>query len=106
MAKYLVQGCYTTEGLHGLIKEKATARKAAVSAAVKSVKGKIDSMYFGVNGADIVMIIDAPDNISAAGLSVMVMATGAVDLSVTPLLTVDEMDTALTATVKYRAPGE
>jgi uncharacterized protein with GYD domain len=105
MAKFLVQGCYTTDGLHGLMKDKASGRKAAVAAAVKSQKGKLEAMYFGVNGADIVMLIDAPDNVSAASLSVIAMSSGGADISVTPLLTVDELDTALAATVKYRAPG-
>lgn len=105
MAKYLVQGCYTNEGLHGLMKDKASGRKAAVAAAVKSIKGKMDGLYFGVNGVDIVMLVDAPDNVSVAGLMALVMSTGAVDLSVTPLLTVDEMDSALATAVKYRAPG-
>lgn len=105
MPKYLVQGCYTPDGLNGLLKEKASGRKSAVMAAVKSVKGKMDCLYFGANGSDIVMIVDAPDNVSVASLTVTVMSSGAVDLIVTPLLTVDEMDAALTMSPKYRAPG-
>jgi uncharacterized protein with GYD domain len=106
MPKYLVQGCYTTEGLNGLLKDKASGRKAAVQSAVKSVKGKMDSLYFGANGSDIVMIVDAPDNVSVASLTVTVMSTGAVDLMVTPLLTIEEMDAALAMSPKYRAPGQ
>jgi len=106
MAKYLVQGSYSVEGLNGLLKDKASGRKAAVQAAVKSLKGKVESLHFGINGADIVMIIDAPDNVSAASLGVTAMASGAVDMSITPLLTVDELDTALAMSPKYRAPGE
>jgi hypothetical protein len=34
------------------------------------------------------------------------MSSGAVDLVVTPLLTVEEMDAALAMSPKYRAPGE
>ena len=106
MPKYLVQGCYTADGLNGLLKEKASGRKAAVQSALKSVKAKMDALYFGVNGSDIVMVVDAPDNQSVASIMVTVMSTGAVDLMVTPLLTVGEMDSALTMSPKYRAPGE
>lgn len=106
MPKYLVQGCYTTEGLNGLLKDKASGRKAAVQAAVKSMKAKLECLYFGVNGSDIVMLVDAPDNVSVTSLTVTVMSSGAVDLVVTPLLTVEEMDAALAMSPKYRAPGE
>jgi hypothetical protein len=40
MPKYLIQGRYTPEGLKGLAKDKASGRKAAVQAAIKSLKGK------------------------------------------------------------------
>ncbi len=105
MPKFLVQGRYTAAGLNGLLKDKASGRKAAVQAAVKSAKGKMDCLYFGTNGADITMIIDAPDNAAAASLSVLVGASGAVELNVTPLLTVEELDAALGAPTKYRSPG-
>lgn len=106
MPKFLVQGFYTAEGLQGLMKDKASGRKAAVQAAVKSVKAKMESLHFGVSGSEFVMILDAPDNAAVAALSVTVVASGAVDLNVTPLLTVDELDTALGLATKYRAPGE
>ncbi len=105
MPKYLVQGRYTAAGLNGLLKDKASGRKAAVQAAVKSVKGKMDSLYFGSTGMDVVMIIDVPDSAAAAALSVTVGASGSIDLTVTPLLTVDELDAALGVVTKYRAPG-
>ncbi len=105
MPKFLVQGRYTAAGLNGLLKEKASGRKAAVQAAVKSVKGKMDCLYFGSAGTDVVMIIDVPDSAAAAALSVTVGASGSIDLKVTPLLTVDELDSALAVATKYRAPG-
>lgn len=76
-----------------------------MQAAIQSMKAKMECLYFGANGSDIVMLVDAPDNISVASLTVTVMSTGAVDLMVTSLLTVEEMDAALTMSPKYRAPG-
>jgi uncharacterized protein with GYD domain len=105
MPKFLVQGHYTAAGLNGLLKEKASGRKAAVQAAVKSVKGKMDCLYFGSSGTDVVMIIDVPDSAAAAALSVTVSASGSVELHVTPLMTVEELDGALGLATKYRAPG-
>jgi uncharacterized protein with GYD domain len=105
MPKYLVQGRYTAAGLNGLLKEKASGRKAAVQAAVKSVKGKMDCLYFQNGGTDVVMIVDVPDSAAVAALTVTVCASGSVDLNVTPLMTVEEVDAGLGLATKYRAPG-
>ena len=105
MPKYLVQASYTPEGLQGLAKDTASGRKAAVQAAVKSIKGKVECMYFAFGAEDVVIIIDAPDNVAAAAVSLSASATGLVRLKTTPLLTVDEIDQALALPSKYRAPG-
>jgi uncharacterized protein with GYD domain len=106
MPKYLIQASYTAEGLKGLAKDKASGRKAAVQAAMKQVKGKLESFYFAFGSDDAVIIVEAPDNIAAAALSLTVGSTGLVNIRTTPLLTVDEVDQALALPSKYRAPGE
>ena len=40
MPKYLLEASYSAEGLHGLIKDTASGRKAAVQKAVKAAGGK------------------------------------------------------------------
>lgn len=105
MAKYLVQATYTAEGLKGLAKDTAKGRKAAVQAAIKAVNGKVDCMYFAFGDADVVLIVDVPDNVAAAAISIAVSSNGTVRTRVTPLLTVEEVDAALTLPSKYRAPG-
>ena len=106
MPKYLIQATYTAEGLRGLAKDKASGRKAAVQAAMKAVKGKIDSMYFSFGADDVFLVVDAPDNIAVAALSFTASASGLlVNIRVTPLLTVDEVDQALALPSNYRAPG-
>ena len=106
MPKYLIQGSYTPEGLKGLAKDKASGRKAAVQAAMKSLKGKVESLYFTFGSDDVVVIVDAPDNIAAAAMSLSVGSTGLVNIRTTPLLTVEEVDQALALPSKYRAPGQ
>lgn len=105
MAKYLIQASYTADGLKGLAKDKASGRKAAVTAAVKAVKGKVDAFYFTFGSEDVLLIIDAPDNVAVASLSLLVGASGLVKIRTTPLLTVDEVDQALALPSAYRAPG-
>jgi uncharacterized protein with GYD domain len=104
--KYLIQGRYTPEGLNGLVKDKASGRKAAVQALMKSVKGKLESLYFTLGSDDVVLIVEAPDNIAVAALSVNVGSAGLVNVRTTALLTVDELDQALALPSRYRAPGQ
>ena len=106
MPKYLIQASYTAEGLKGLAKDKASGRRAAVQAAMKQIKGKVESFYFAFGSDDVVVIVEAPDNIAAAALSLSVGSTGLVNIRTTPLLTVEEVDQALSLPSKYRAPGE
>jgi uncharacterized protein with GYD domain len=106
MPKYLIQGSYTSEGIKGLVKDKASGRKAAVQSAVKNLKGKVEGFYFTFGSDDIVLIVEAPDNIAAVALSMAVGSTGLVRIRTTPLLTVEEVDQALALPSKYRAPGQ
>ena len=73
---------------------------------MKSIGGKLEAFYFTLGDDDVVLIVDAPDNVSIAAMSVTANATGLVSVRTTPLLTVDEMNKALEMTPKYRAPGE
>ena len=52
------------------------------------------------------LIVDLPDNIAAAGLSMTVAASGMVRGRITPLLTVEEADRSLGVKIGYRAPGQ
>ena len=105
MAKFLIYASYSSDGLKGLMKDKASGRKAAVSKMLESMGGKLDSMYFTFGDHDAVVIADVPDNVTAAGLSIAVSASGLARTRTVPMLTVEETDQALAKTVKYRAPG-
>ncbi len=105
MPKYLVQASYTGEGLKGLMKDKASGRKAAVSAAMASVGGSLEAMYFCFGDHDAIMLVDAPDNVSVAAVSLAASASGLVRVTTTPLLTIEETDQALEKAVQYSPPG-
>jgi len=105
MPKFLVEANYTAEGFKGLVKDKASGRKAALTQAVKKLGGKLDAMYFCLGENDVIVIADVPDHVTAAALSMAASASGLVRTKTTALLTVDEADEALSKTVSYRAPG-
>ncbi len=66
MPKYLIQASYTADGLKGLLREGGTKRRTAVQQLVESVGGKLETMYFGFGSDNVLMIIDAPDNVAVA----------------------------------------
>jgi uncharacterized protein with GYD domain len=105
MPKYLIQASYNAEGLKGLRKDTASGRKAAVTKAVKNLKGKVESFYFALGEDDVVVIADLPDNVSVAALSLGASASGLVRTKTTALMTVEETDEALKISSGYRPPG-
>ncbi len=105
MPKYLIQASYSAEGLKGLMKDKASGRRAAVTAAVTSVGGTVESLYYSFGDYDAIVLVDAPDNISVAAVSLAASAAGLARVTTTPLLTVEETDQALEKAVQYTPPG-
>ncbi len=50
-------------------------------------------------------IVELPDNVTAAAMSLVVSAGGAVAYKTTPLLTPEEIDEATKKTVAYQPPS-
>ncbi|MCT9008734.1 GYD domain-containing protein [Streptomyces rhizosphaerihabitans] len=105
MPKFLIQASYTPEGAKGLLEEGASGRRAAVEQVVTGLGGTVEAMYFAFGEDDIVLIIDFPDPVSMAAVSLTVKAGGALRTRATPLLTLDEIDEAARRQVPFRAPG-
>src|SRR3989442_15859042 len=90
MPKYFFQGSYSVEGVKGLQKDGGSKRRAAAQQAAQSVGGKLDVFYFALGTDDVVGIIDLPDNVSAAAVSLVINAAGGVKIKTTGLLTPGE----------------
>ena len=106
MAKFLVKASYTAEGTRGLLKEGGSSRKAAVEKAVGALGGKVEAFYYALGETDGYVVLDVPDAVTAVAISLAIGASGAVQVSMTPLLTAEELDAACKKTVSYRAPGQ
>ena len=106
MAKYLIQGSYTAEGVKGLLKDGGTARKTLVEQMLKSAGGKLEAFYFAFGDTDVYAIVDAPDNATAASLSLAAGSSGLVSLKTTVLLAPAELDSAAKKSANYRPPGK
>ena len=106
MAKYLFTASYSPEGVRGISQGGGSARREAVSEAVKSLGGTIECFYFAFGDADAVIVVDLPDNAAAAAASLAASASGAGSVKTVVLLTPEEMDQAAQKTVNYRPPGQ
>ncbi len=105
MAKYLIQASYTAEGFRGVMKDTASGRKAAITKLAEGLGGKAECVYYAFGADDVIVVLDLPDNTTAAAVSIAVAASGLVRLRTTPLLTVEEVDKALKKSVDYKPPG-
>ena len=105
MAKYLLKGNYVGAGIKGLMADGGSKRREAASAAIQSVGGTLDCLYYAFGDTDLFGICDFPDDASATALSLAVNSTGAVAISLTPLMTPEDVDAAVAKSPSYRPPG-
>ncbi len=105
MPKYLWKGRYAPEGIKGLLKEGGTAREKAVEQLLQSVGGKVEAYYYAFGDHDAYVIVDLPDNASAAAVSLAIAAAGVTHVDTVPLLTGAEIDRAVKMQARYRPPG-
>jgi uncharacterized protein with GYD domain len=106
MPKYLYSGSYTLEGVRGLFKEGGSSRKTQVENTIKGLGGKLEAFYFAFGGNDVFSIIDFPDNISCAAVSLAISAAGGFKGTATVLLSPEDIDQAVKKKVLYRGPGQ
>ena len=106
MAKFLIRANYVGDGVKGLAAEGGSRRRDAAKAAVESVGGSLECMYFAFGETDVYAICDVPDNASATALSLTINnASGAVALNLTPLMTAEDIDAAVAKKPSYSPPG-
>jgi uncharacterized protein with GYD domain len=74
---------------------------------VESVGGKLETLYFGFGSDDVLMIVEAPDNVAVAAASLTAGAAGAAtNIRTSVLLTPEDLDRASEKSVRYTAPGQ
>ena len=106
MAKFLIEGTYTAEGAKGVAKDGGTKRRKAVEKMLKGLKGSVEAFYFSFGCSDVYLIVDVPNAVTAAAVSLAVNQSGAVRLKTHVLMTAEDMDRAAKQSVHYRAPGK
>ena len=90
MPSYLVQVAYTSEAVAALVK-KPHDRAAVVGKAVQKLGGTLQSAWLSFGDYDTIVIVEMPDNVSAAAFAMAISAGGSCTaVKTTPLLSVEE----------------
>jgi uncharacterized protein with GYD domain len=106
MPKYLIHASYNAEGARGLAKDGALKRQRAAGELIASVGGTMEAFYYAFGDDDAYVLVDAPDNASAAAASLAVNTSGLVTTKTTVLMTAEEMEEATKKSSSYTPPGK
>jgi uncharacterized protein with GYD domain len=106
MAKYLWEVNYSAAGASGLLKEGGTSRLQTIEKLLANLGGKLDTAYYSFGDVDLYVIVDIPDSVTAAAVSLTVGAAGSASIRTRVLLDPKDIDAATKKTVEYRAPGK
>ncbi len=107
MARYLIRASYTPEAWAAMMKSPQNRREAA-RGAIEAVGGKLLSFDFAFGGDDAIVLVEMPDNVSAAAAGIAITSSGALkSYSTTPLMSAEEAMEAMkkAAAIAYRPPG-
>ena len=88
----------------GLIKEGGSAHRAAVQKTIEGLSARLECFYYSFGEPDAFAIVDVPDVVNIAALSLAINAAGASHVSTSVLLTPEQIDAAVKKSVSYRPP--
>jgi uncharacterized protein with GYD domain len=106
MAHYMLQASFTSEAWAKMLNEPQN-REQAIRPVIEKLGGKLLGYWFAFGESDAIVIIQMPDNVSAAAASLAAAAGGAVkSVKTTPLMSVEEGMQAMRKAggAGYRAP--
>jgi uncharacterized protein with GYD domain len=107
MPSYLVQASYSSEALKALIASPQD-RTVVVAKAIKGLGGKLIGNWLSFGDYDVTLIMEMPDNISAAAMALAAAAGGSLkSFKTTPLMSIEDAMAALkkAGTSSYKPIG-
>ena len=107
MASYLLQAAYTPEAWAALAKQPEN-RIEAIRPVVERLGGKLLSGYISFGEYDVMVVMEMPDNTSAAAFAIAASSGGALkSIKTTPLLKPEEATAAMQKAIEaeYEPPA-
>src|ERR1700749_3995875 len=105
MPRFLFEGAYTLEGIKGLQETGGSSRRDAIAQLAEGVGGSLDSLYFAFGGRDVYVILELPDNETAAAVALAVNASGTTTVRTGVLLTPGGLAAAARRSLDSRPPA-
>jgi len=105
MIKFLIKASYTPAGVAALHKVGGTNRRQVIDTMVAGMGGTVKAFYYTASELDAYVIVELPDLITAASMTMSINASGMVSITSTMLLDPEEVDKAAQMQFDYRAPG-
>ncbi len=107
MAMYLIKFGYTAESWQRLLANPED-RREVLRPLIEATGGKLHGFWYAFGDDDGYVLVEGPDDVATASLSIKAVSSGAFSrFSTTKLLTVDDALEALRqgGGVQFRAPG-
>ena len=105
MARYMFIARYASTGAKGLVTGGGSARRSAIEKMAAGLGGHMETFDFAFGEDDVYIIVELPDNKTAAAVALAVNSTGHTSVRTVVLMTPEEVDAAATQTVNYTPPG-
>lgn len=97
MGFYLWTGNYSQDAIKAMMRNPSD-REAAARKAVEGAGGKLHHMFVALGRKDLVLLMEFPDDVSAASVSLMTAAAGSVtNAETTRLMSMADFTKAVTA---------
>jgi len=106
MPRYMIAASYTAQGEQGLLSKGGTARRTSVTEMVEKLGGTVETFDFAFGKDDVYVVVDLPDNVTAAAIGLAVGASGLTTVRTIVLLTPEEIDAAAAKHADYHGPGQ
>ena len=103
MSKFLLSATYTQEGTSILLTDGGSKRLDALTAAIESVGGSLEAFHYAFGDVDLYMVVELPDDTTAAALSMRMNAAGILKVKMTKLIDLEAVDAAIAKQVAYPA---
>jgi uncharacterized protein with GYD domain len=92
MAKYLILGKYTLDGAREVMREGGIVTRDRFQEYVGHLDGRVEAFYFAFGEYDLYTIVDLPDNVSAAALTMSLSMGGNIQMTTVVLVTPEDAD--------------
>ena len=106
MPRYLYRASFAAEGVAAMVNNPQN-RREVIAPLVEAAGGTLVDYYFAFGTDDALVIVEAPDNVTAAALAMAVAASGSTSITTTVLMTPEEAQEAMNKArqIDYRPPA-